>query len=110
MTTSVIGMADFRDRQAWQEARLLTAVLHQVSDSFPSDWSVRIRNEVQGLLVALTNPDERLAMGEGRRRYEKLAVDLQNAFRQQLIDPTVYKRLQEQTTIIESLLKQKSTS
>jgi hypothetical protein len=101
-----IAMKDFRDRQEWKEARLLTAVLHQVSDSFPAPWSLRFRQGAVGLLVALTNPDPSLSSDEASRLCDNLLSDLQSARNQQLIESELFERLYEEASLLSGMLKQ----
>lgn len=104
-----LRMEDFRDRQVWREARLLTAFVHQVSDSFPPAWSVKFREGAVGLLVALTNVDQSSSQ-EASRLCDRLMSDLLSAYQQKLIDPELFERLNGEATLLKSLLKQNPSS
>jgi hypothetical protein len=104
-------MGDFREEQVWREARLLTAALYQLTESFPAELASRIRSACFSLLDSLTLPNDpsrsRRKDDAARRASllaEQLHVEIRQAYERGFLERTSFSDLQEESRLLRELL------
>ena len=108
-------MSDFREEQIWREARLLTAALHQLTESFPADLASRIRSACFALLDSVTPsedlPRPRRRAGAAQRASllaEQLTSEIRQAYEVGLMERSSFSDLQNETGLLRELLQHES--
>jgi hypothetical protein len=108
-------MGDFREEQIWREARLLTAALHQLTESFPAELASRIRGACFSLLDSLASPGDTAQphrrSGSARsasQLAERLHAEIRQAYDKGLMGRSSFSSLEEETALLRQLLKSES--